>query len=68
MEGGNRRSNSYQKIKGMDKMKTAKPDSVVASKPCPSDHITADKRLHYASHKSLQIVTYFIRKMLYIIL
>jgi len=35
----------------MDKMKTAKPNSAVAPQPCPSGHITTDKRLRYASPK-----------------
>jgi len=40
-----------------------KPNSAVASQPCPSGHITADKRLRYASPK-LPSATSFIRKTL----
>ena len=43
--------------------KIAKPNSAVASQPCPSGHITADKRLRYASPK-LPSATSFIRKTL----
>jgi|GEM_PF-1963911 len=39
-------------------------NSAVASQPCPSDHITADNRLRYASPK-LPSATSFIRKTLY---
>jgi len=39
-------------------------NSTVASPPCPSGHITADKRLRYASPK-LPLATSFIRKTLY---
>jgi len=39
-------------------------NSAVASQPCPSGHITADKRLRYASPK-LPLATSFIRKTLY---
>gem|GEM_PF-2286738 len=45
-------------------MMTAKPNSAVASQPCPSGHITADKRRRYASPK-LPSATPFIRKTLY---
>jgi len=38
-------------------------NSAVASQPCPSGHITADKRLRYASSK-LPSATSFIRKTL----
>jgi hypothetical protein len=38
-------------------------NSAVASQPCPSGHITADKRLRYASPK-LPLATSFIRNML----
>jgi len=41
----------------------AKPNSAVASQPCPSDHITADKRKIKASPK-LSSVTSLIRKAL----
>jgi hypothetical protein len=37
--------------------------SAVALQPCPSGHITADKRLRYASSK-LPSATSFIRKTL----
>jgi len=43
--------------------KIAKPNSAVASQPCPSGHITADKRLRYASPK-LPSATSLIRKKL----
>jgi len=43
---------------------SAKPNSAVASQPCPSSHITADKRLRYASLKSPS-ATSFIRIPLY---
>ncbi len=46
-----------------NKMITAKPNSAVASQPCPSGHITADKRRSYASPK-LSSATSFIRKTL----
>jgi len=36
-------------------------NSAVASQPCPSGHITADKRLRYASPK-LPSATSFIRR------
>ncbi len=39
-------------------------NSTVALQPCPSGHITADKRLRYASAK-LPSATSFIRKTLY---
>jgi len=39
------------------------PNSAVASQPCPSGHITADKRLRYASPK-LPSATSFIHKTL----
>ena len=38
-------------------------NSAVASQPCPSGHITADKRLRYATPK-LPSATSFIRKTL----
>jgi len=38
-------------------------NSAVASQPCPSGHITADKRLRYATPK-LPSTTSFIRKTL----
>jgi len=44
-------------------MKTAKSNSAVALQPCPLGHITADKRLRYASSK-LPSATSFIRKTL----
>jgi len=40
------------------------PNSTVASQPCPSGHITADKRLRYAPPK-LPPATSFIRETLY---
>jgi len=48
----------------MDKMKTAKPNSAVALQPCPSGHITVDKRLCFTLPK-LPLLTSFIRKTLY---
>ena len=39
------------------------PNSAVALQSCPSGHITADKRLRYASPK-LPSATSFIREML----
>jgi len=44
-------------------MKSAKPNSMIASQPCSSGHITADKRLRYTSLK-LPLATSFIRKTL----
>ena len=42
-------------------------DSAVASQPCPSGHITADKREIKDFPKSRQVGTSFIRKPLYAI-
>ena len=36
-------------------------DSAVASQPCPSGHITADKRLYFTSSKFAYWQTSFIR-------
>ena len=44
-----------------NEMVTAKPNSAVASQPCPSGHISADKRLRYASPK-LPLAISFIRE------
>jgi len=44
-----------------NEMITAKPNSEIASQPCPSGHITADKRLRYAFPK-LPKATSFICK------
>ena len=52
-----------EKLKAMRKI-AAKPNSAVASQPCSSDHITADKRLRFTSPK-LPSATSFIRKSLY---
>jgi hypothetical protein len=46
-----------------NEMIVAKPNFAVASPPCPSGHITADKRLRYALPK-LPSATSFIRKPL----
>jgi len=47
------------------KLKDGVGHSAVASQPCPSDHITADKRLRcYAPSPKLPSVTSFIRKTL----
>jgi len=43
---------------------TAKPNSAVASQPCPSGHITADKR-GIKDFPKLPSATSFIRKTLY---
>jgi len=45
---------------------TAKPNSAVASQPCPSGHITADKKENKDFPK-LPSATSFIRKTLYAI-
>jgi len=42
---------------------TAKPNSAVASQPCPSGHITADKR-EIKDFPKLPLATSFIRKTL----
>jgi len=42
---------------------TAKPNSAVASQPCPSGHITADKR-KIRDFPKLPAATSFIRKTL----
>ncbi|MFH1774020.1 MAG: hypothetical protein ABH874_03575 [Methanobacteriota archaeon] len=47
----------------MDKMITAKPNSMVASQPYPSGHITADKR-EIKDFTKLPSATSFIRKPL----
>jgi len=44
-------------------MRTAKPNSAVASQPCPSGHITADKR-EIKDFRKLPSATSFIRKPL----
>jgi len=52
---------------GREKMSGVR-DSAVASQPCPSGHITADKREIKDFPKSRQGGTSFIRKTLYAIL
>jgi hypothetical protein len=51
-------------FEGELKMRGGVRNSAVASQPCPSGHITADKRLRYAAPK-LPSATSFIRETLY---
>ena len=52
----------HEWITALNKMRDVKLNPAVASRLCPSGHITADKRLRHASPKSRLGGTSFIRK------